>query len=170
MFKKDEDQWEAVSLSRLERQAKYELHISDLIDKNVKSARSEDGYVVLDSQYNLGKYLCDISLAEDYKDWFILVRTNKELYELSQKLTRAHIPFHTFKQGNVSTAELNKIMNSNTVKLLTVHASKGLENKKVLLYGNFQIKLPKYKRVNSEERKIFYVAITRAMDELVILS
>lgn len=34
-------------------------------------------------------------------------------------------------------------MNSNTVKLLTVHASKGLENKNVLIYGNFPIEIPK---------------------------
>jgi DNA helicase-2/ATP-dependent DNA helicase PcrA len=98
------------------------------------------------------------------------VRTNKEVYEVSQKLTKAQIPFQTFKQGNTSTEELNKIMNSNTVKLLTVHASKGLENKKVLIYGNFHVQPPKYKRINSEERKVFYVAITRAMDKLIILS
>jgi DNA helicase-2/ATP-dependent DNA helicase PcrA len=107
---------------------------------------------------------------KDYKDWFILVRTNKEIYEVSQKLTKARVPFQTFKQSNVSTEELTKIMNSNTVKLLTIHASKGLENKKVLIYGNFQVQPPKYKRVNSEERKVFYVAITRAMDKLIILS
>ena len=115
-------------------------------------------------------YLDNINKYKDYKDWFILVRTNKEIYEVSQKLTNARVPFQTFKQGNVSTEELTKIMNSNTVKLLTVHASKGLENKKVIIYGNFQVQLPKYKKVNSEERKVFYVAITRAMDKLIILS
>lgn len=61
-------------------------------------------------------------------------------------------------------------MNSNTVKLLTVHASKGLENKNVLIYGNFPIEIPKYRKVNSEERKVLYVAITRAMDKLIILN
>ena len=98
------------------------------------------------------------------------MRTNKEIYELSQNLTKAGIPFKTFKQGNTSTKELNDIINSNTVKLLTVHASKGLENKNVLVYGNFPIEIPKYRKVNSEERKVLYVAITRAMDKLIILN
>lgn len=143
---------------------------NDIIKKKVTAARSEAGYVRLDSKYNLDKYLDSMRKYKDYKDWFILVRTNKEIYELSQKLTKARIPFQTFKQGNISTEELNKVMNSNTVKLLTVHASKGLENKKVIIYGNFQVQLPKYKKVNSEERKVFYVAITRAMDKLIILT
>lgn len=143
---------------------------TDIIDKRVKCARTETGYVLLDSKYNLDKYLDNINKYKDYKDWFILVRTNKEIYEVSQKLAKARVPFQTFKQSNVSTEELTKIMNSNTVKLLTVHASKGLETKKVLIYGNFQVQTPQYKRVNSEERKIFYVAITRAMDKLIILS
>ncbi len=143
---------------------------TDIIEKKVKCARDYEGYVCLDSKYSLEDYLDDMNKYKDYKDWFILARTNKEIYELSQKLTKARVPFQTFKQGNVSTEELNKIMNSNTVKLLTVHASKGLENKKVLIYGNFQVQPPKYKKVNSEERKIFYVAITRAMDKLIILS
>lgn len=143
---------------------------TDIIKKNVRGARDNEGYVRLDSRYNLDGYLDNIKRCKDYKDWFILVRTNREIYEVSQKLASARIPFQTFKQGNVSTEELTKIMNSNTVKLLTVHASKGLENKKVLIYGNFQVQLPKYKKINSEERKIFYVAITRAMDKLIILS
>ena len=143
---------------------------TDIINKRVSSARDEYGSVEQDSKYNLNEYLTDIKISQNYKDWFILARTNKEIYELSNKLYNAHVPYKTFKQGNVSTEELNKIMDSNTVKLLTIHASKGLENKNVIIYGNFQVKTPKYKRVNSEERKIFYVAITRAMDKLIILS
>jgi DNA helicase-2/ATP-dependent DNA helicase PcrA len=154
----------------LEMAKKVIKQANNIIDKKVKCARSETGYVRLDSKYNLDEYLNNMNKYKDYKDWFILVRTNKEVYEVSQKLTKAQIPFQTFKQGNTSTEELNKIMNSNTVKLLTVHASKGLENKKVLIYGNFHVQPPKYKRINSEERKVFYVAITRAMDKLIILS
>jgi superfamily I DNA/RNA helicase len=142
----------------------------DIIDKEVSAARDETGYVRLDSRNNLYYYLNNMKNFQDYKDWFILARTNKEVYELSQILTKAKVPFHTFKQGAVSTEELNKIMNSNTVKLLTVHASKGLESKKVIVYGNFQVQVPRYKNINSDERKVFYVAITRAMDQLIILN
>ena len=174
---RDED-WKSYHMSTNYRNSEKILDIAkkvikqadDIIKKKVSAARSESGYVRFDSIYNLDKYFEAMKFRGDYKDWFILARTNKEIYKLSQKLTKAKIPFHTFKQGNVSTEELNKIMNSNTVKLLTIHASKGLENKNVIIYGNFQVQLPKYKRVNSEERKVFYVAITRAMDKLVILN
>ena len=52
----------------------------------------------------------------------------------------------------------------------TLPIRKGLENKNVLIYGNFPIEIPKYRTVNSEERKVLYVAITRAMDKLIILN
>lgn len=170
--------WKSYSMTTNYRNAKKILDIAkvvikqanDIINKRVKADRDELGYVEIDNKYNLDKYLDYIKQYKDYKDWFILVRTNKEIYELSQKLTKAHIPFSTFKQGNTSTKELNNIMNSNTVKLLTVHASKGLENKKVIIYGDFPIKVPKYRKVNFEERKVLYVAITRAMDKLIILN
>lgn len=173
-----DEKWKSFHMATNYRNSEKILNIAkkvirqatDIIDKRVRCARDETGFVRLDSKYNLDEYLEKMNKYKDYKDWFILVRTNKEIYEVSQKLTKARVPFQTFKQSNVSTEELTKIMNSNTVKLLTVHASKGLENKKVLIYGNFQVQPPKYKRVNSEERKVFYVAITRAMDKLIILS
>lgn len=142
----------------------------DIINKRVTAARDEFGYVKVDSKYNIDKYLYNLKKTKDYKDWFILVRTNKEIYEVADKLKAVQIPYQTFKQGNTSTKELNDIMNANTVKILTVHASKGLENKNVIIYGNFPIKVPNYRKVNSEERKVFYVAITRAMDKLIILN
>jgi superfamily I DNA/RNA helicase len=70
--------------------------------------------------------------------------------------------------------ELDSLMKSNTVKVLTVHSAKGLENKNVIiayrnpLYANWNyddtgnIKKP-------EEIKLYYVAITRAIDNLYIL-
>ena len=172
------DDWKSYNLTTNYRNAEKILDIAkvvikqakDIINKRVRAAKNKLNYVKVDSKYNLDKYLCNIKKYKDYKDWFILVRTNKEIYELSQRLTKAGIPFKTFKQGNTSTKELNDIMNSNTVKLLTVHASKGLENKNVLVYGNFPIEIPKYRKVNSEERKVLYVAITRAMDKLIILN
>lgn len=170
--------WQSYYMTTNYRNSKKVLNVAkkvieqadDIIDKKVSAARSESGDVEFDSKYNLTKYLDAMKHYRDYKDWFILARTNKEIYELSQHLTKAGVPFKTFKQGNTSTEELNQIMNSNTVKLLTVHASKGLENKKVIIYGNFQVQIPTYRQVNSEERKVFYVAITRAMDKLIILN
>lgn len=151
--------------------AKRVIHqADDIIEKKVSAIRTELGNVSTDNKYNIDKYLAKIKKAQDYNNWFVLVRTNKEIFEVSEKLKAMGIPHQTFKQGNVSTKELKDIMDSNTVKILTVHAAKGLENENVLIYGNFPIQMPSYRKVNSEERKVFYVAITRAMNKLIILN
>ena len=49
-------------------------------------------------------------------------------------------------------------MREDTVKVLTIHASKGLEQKKVIVVGG--------KTFREDERKISYVAATRAEEEL----
>ena len=146
------------------------IQADDIIEKKVSAIRTELGDVSMDNKYNMDKYLKKISKTKDYGKWFVLVRTNKEIFEVSEQLKKAGIPYQTFKQGNVSTKELTDIMNANTVKVLTVHAAKGLENENVLIYGNFPIQVPSYRKVNSEERKVFYVAITRAMNKLIILN
>lgn len=64
---------------------------------------------------------------------------------------------------------MNELMQENTVKLLTVHVSKGLENKNVILYGNFPVKQPSYFK-NEDERKVMYVGVTRAKEKLVVLN
>ena len=79
------------------------------------------------------------------------------------------MPFTTFKREGMTLANLKKHMNSNRVKLLTVHVSKGLEAKNVILYGNFPVQCPNYRR-DEEERKVMYVGITRAKENLVILN
>lgn len=170
--------WKSYNMTNNYRNAQSILDVAkkvikqadDIINKKVSAIRIESGNVEMDNKYNIDRYLQRINQTKDYSNWFILVRTNKEIFEVSEKLKQANIPHQTFKQGNVSTKELNDIMNTNTVKVLTVHASKGLENQNVIVYGNFPIQIPSYRKINSEERKVFYVAITRAMNKLIILN
>ena len=44
-----------------------------------------------------------------------------------------------------------------------------LPDKNVLLYGNFPIVCPNYRK-DEEERKVMYVGVTRAIDNLYILN
>ena len=145
------------------------MQADDIMDKNVYATRSEKGKVSVDTKDRLEKYLQQIRSEKNYKDWFILVRVNKDIYEISKQLDKFNIPYTTFKQGGTSNEEMRALMDDNTVKILTVHTSKGLENKNVILYGNFPIKPKLYLR-NSDERKIMYVGITRAMDKVIILN
>lgn len=95
----------------------------------------------------------------DYKSWAILTRTNKDLDYL-QMILRAHkVPFNTFKQGDITKAQLEKMMNENKVKLLTIHSSKGLGFDKVVVYN------PQW--WGQDITQINYVAATRARDLLI---
>lgn len=91
-----------------------------------------------------------------YKDWFVLTRTNAELDSILTYLTMRGIPCDTFKRAKISEEEFAKKMAQDTVKVLTIHTSKGLEAKYVVVIGA--------KNWSPEEKRIQYVAATRAMD------
>lgn len=143
--------------------------VTKKIDKVITPVYNSEGNVTVMSKTNLPEVLRQISREENYKDWFLLVRTNKELYELAEKCAEYEVPYTTFKREGMSLSELRQRMNMNKVKVLTVHVSKGLEAKNVLLYGNFPIVCPNYRK-DEEERKVMYVGVTRAIDNLYILN
>lgn len=103
-----------------------------------------------------------IRIYDDYKDWFILTRSNIQLDKMKDELEKRNIPCVTFKQADFNKEQLSEIMNSNTVKILTIHSSKGLENKNVMIQGMLFW--------NKDEICCSYVAATRAKDRLYILT
>ena len=118
---------------------------------------NKPGKVIIDSKQKIDKYLKEI---KDYKDWFVLVRTNKDLAQLELKLKNLEIPYISFRKGEISLDEMRKCMAEDKVKLLTIHTSKGLESPNVLMWGNFPIVQKPYLR-NNDEIKVRYVGITR---------
>lgn len=143
--------------------------VYDKIPKDISPKVSEKGDVSLLNKASIDTVLYSLKNGESLKDWFILVRTNKELFELSEKCGDLNIPYVTFKREGMSFKELNKLMATNCVKLLTVHTSKGLESDNVIMYGNFPLTVPNYRK-NDDERKVMYVGITRARKKLIILN
>ena len=141
-----------------------DINVSKTICKSGKNGKCK-----IASKYNVHEYLNYIKNRLDYIDWFILVRTNKDIVKLETLLNLLDIPYVSFKKGEMTLEEMRKFMAENKVKLLTVHTSKGLESKNVLLYGNFPIKQKPYLR-NNDEIKIQYVGMTRAMENLIILN
>lgn len=145
--------------------------ISEVYNKVKKSVVCKSGTVgeVVHGRTNdLSRYLMTIKTKGNYSDWFILVRTNRDLYKLQEKLTYSRIPYVTFKREGMSLAEMNSLVKGNTVKLLTTHVSKGLESPNVILYGS-SFKLGR-KNQKDEEVKVYYVGCTRAKDKLIILN
>lgn len=100
----------------------------------------------------------ELELSKNWGSWFILTRTNKELDEIMEILNAKDIPCITFKKRDLTPAQIETIMKSNQVKVLTIHMSKGLENKNVIVVGA--------KKFNLEERRISYVGVTRAENNL----
>ena len=100
-----------------------------------------------------------VETSGSYNDWFVLCRTNEEISWLQEAFAKADIPFDTFRRSELDSDEFQAAMTRDSIKLLTIHASKGLERKKVIVIGA---------RMDSkDERCVSYVAATRAMDLLV---
>lgn len=105
------------------------------------------------------KTIMDYLKEGDYKDWFILCRKNAEIEEVTYFLEKNNVPCISFKKSELSLEELNEKVNSNVVKVLTIHSAKGLESKNVIVIGA--------KNWNAEEYRICYVAATRARERLI---
>lgn len=123
------------------------------------SVPGSEGGKVINVEYSSDAIARTIATRKDYGDWFILTRKNDQIDEISKALSKYKIPYDTFKKTQLNSKELNQKMKENTVKVLTIHTSKGLENKNVVVIGA---------RTNdTEETCISYVAATRAKELLV---
>ncbi len=94
-----------------------------------------------------------------YHDWFILCRTNDQVDQMMFYLEKEKIPSDSFKRSQLTNKELYEKMKEDSVKVLTIHTSKGLEAPNVIVVGA--------KFYDTEEKCISYVAATRARDLLV---
>lgn len=119
--------------------------------------RGVDGYVT-EIPLAYRTFIRLVSTIDTYGDWFVLTRTNGELEAVKSALEDANIPCDTFKRSELTNEELRQRMNENTVKVLTIHAAKGLEAKNVIAIGA--------RFYSDEERRVSYVAATRARDRL----
>ena len=105
------------------------------------------------------------SIIKDLKNGYkkkqigILCRNNLPLFFIEEQLQMANIK--------------NKILNSesiigNSISLTTIHCAKGLEWDKVYLIGMNNSYFPNPKSDINEERRLFYVAVTRAKTNLIM--
>jgi len=159
------------------------MKIADLESANNKE--SEINLSDFDSEeeeqiYVLRKIKDYISKGISGDEIFVLARTNRQLNELSNRLKASNIS-HVLK-----TDELKKpvIGNKGDVTLATIHAIKGLEAGIVFVIGcnelNFPCKASDHPIIEvvklgmqgydkeEEERRLFYVAISRAKEKLFL--
>jgi len=110
-------------------------------------------------KFIISSVIKDLKSGLKKKQIGILCRNNLPLFFIEEKLQMANIK--------------NKILNSesiigNSISLSTIHCAKGLEWDKVYLIGMNNSYFPNPKSDIDEERRLFYVAITRAKTDIII--
>jgi DNA helicase-2/ATP-dependent DNA helicase PcrA len=120
---------------------------------------------------NYGDYLAKTYKKDKSKVEFKLLNLErlKEAFKAlvsDADLTLDDIVFQLAMNGDTENSEEGRVVVS------TIHSSKGLEWSKVYIYGVYEGQLPhKFslaEREVEEERRLFYVACTRARDHLVL--
>ena len=128
------------------------------------------GGTVYEGKFNINTLVEWITSVDTFKDWAILCYNNEDIAWLMQTLEKYEIPTINFDQRQKSKAELDKLVSVNKVKVLTVWGAKGLGFPNVAVYGTNWFLKKKEVAKKHEGARVDYVAYTRAMNSLMILS
>ncbi|HMK61700.1 MAG TPA: UvrD-helicase domain-containing protein [Dissulfurispiraceae bacterium] len=115
-------------------------------------------------------------LAMHYKEDFEERQGNiSELVNVLKALEMEGKPFSQFLEDTILASEQDKIGPSDSVKVMTVHAAKGLEFPVVFVAALEESIFPSARSLDNyqaleEERRLFYVAVTRAKERLYLSS
>ncbi|MGD0280745.1 MAG: ATP-dependent helicase [Dissulfurispiraceae bacterium] len=147
----------------------------DLLSKHGASVE-EKPYTVLMSiirEINYLEYL-KVQYKEDYEE---RIENVSELSNVLLSVETEGRPFSEFMEDSLLSSEQDGISQEESVKIMTVHAAKGLEWSVVFLPALEEGIFPSERSAMSgsgaaleEERRLFYVACTRAKERLYLSS
>lgn len=120
------------------------------------AVKQKDGY--LDPHCPFDDAVEEMTWTGDWTGWAVLCRTNAEVEEATSKIKQRGLPTLVVRRKDMDEKQLNNLGGTNAVKIMTIHTSKGLEFAHVAVIGA--------KVFNEEERRIAYVAATRATESL----
>ncbi|MEZ0324137.1 MAG: UvrD-helicase domain-containing protein [Hydrogenothermaceae bacterium] len=113
-------------------------------------------------------------LQKEYeRDWEDRLQNINELISAMDEAVKSGKTIYEFLEESSLTQAQDTIENKNSVKIMTVHAAKGLEFRTVFVAGLEDGIFPSSRAFEDisqmeEERRLFYVAITRAKEELYL--
>ena len=136
----------------------------DYDDDSIPMRKTDGKPHVLEGTYTPSEAVTSLMLAADrlgtqWGDWFVLCRTNNDIALFQQLFEAKGIPTDTFKQSELTNAQIQDRLKENTVKILTVHSAKGMEAPYILSYN--------IRAYNDDEARLCYVSATRAKDFLI---
>jgi DNA helicase-2/ATP-dependent DNA helicase PcrA len=108
----------------------------------------------------------------EYADYMDRIEELKGLIGFASQFTQMSEFLSQIMLLNGETSEKQIDTDQESIKLTTIHQAKGLEYDVVFLIGAAEGQFPGYRTIESgdfeEERRLFYVAVTRAKNELYI--
>ena len=144
------------------------VNLLNSIEENMAIMAPKDLIMFICENINIVDYL---QTNSDYKkNW-------QERLENIQELVNVASEYNTIEellsQAALYTSDDSNETEVDAVNLLTMHSSKGLEYKAVIIVNCNEGTSPHYKSLENnkqleEERRLFYVAMTRAKDYLVL--
>ncbi|MDY6457906.1 ATP-dependent helicase [Acinetobacter faecalis] len=174
-----------VGASRLAQQLLIEPDFDKIFEKLESFGRIPEKSLLMMKQMNvlrgevkecvsLGVQALEDQLAENYKkDW----NRRQGDFELVKQLASKHNQLSEFLEAYVldpvSISEIERQSDTDVVTLITIHSAKGTEQK-VCYVANVTAGQYPHARAQGnfdeveEERRVLYVALTRAQDELIL--
>lgn len=133
-------------------------------DDSIAMRQSDGRPHVLEGTYTPSEAIQSLLLSKErldtnWGDWFVLCRTNNDVALFQQLFEAKGIPTDTFKQSELTNAQIQDRLKENTIKILTVHSAKGMEAPYILSYN--------VRAYNDDEARLCYVSATRARDFLI---
>ncbi len=144
------------------------LEVIEYVKEHGNSKPAETAKAVYDS-INYEDYL----MNKYPNDWEDRVANVKELFNALDEVEKSGKTLSEFLEESALSQAQDNIENSNSVKVMTIHAAKGLEFPIVFIAGVEEGIFPSGRAFEDpeqmeEERRLFYVAITRAMEKVYI--
>ena len=113
------------------------------------------------------------ALKERYDNWKQRSKDLELLIRVSENYRETADFIDDFTLEPLNDTEISKKYNDDAVTLITVHSAKGTEAPVCIVAGATQSNYPHFRSLGDqdaeeEERRVLYVAMTRAMNELII--
>lgn len=156
-----------------QRQRKNMDEFIRLVEKHSEFVEEKPFTVLMDliNELQYLRYL-EKEYKEDYED---RIENASELANVLERLQEEGKPFSEFMEDSLLSSDQDRIGSDDSVKILTLHAAKGLEWPVVFMLALEEEIFPSAKSLLSdsaleEERRLFYVGTTRAKENLYLSS